>query len=171
MYQGQIRVTVAIIILGGHFLVFFCGLLLGVFGPLLGSDAIQTVLMASPVLGVTATAALMFALRGEVGIRRGRKVTGLFAFVTIFFPLALILCVFVIFYAVYVQLTGFGPEQMKIALGGIETFFGIFLGAISDTLFGKKDGAPEASPVPGTRKRKSPNRHGAGEDRIKSAAS
>jgi hypothetical protein len=31
MYQGQIRVIVAIIVLGGHFLVFFFGLLLGVF--------------------------------------------------------------------------------------------------------------------------------------------
>ena len=99
---------------------------------------IQTVLMASPVLGVTATAALMFALRGEVGIRRGKKVTGLFAFVTIFFPSALILCIFVVFYAVYVQLSGFGPDEMKIALGGIETFFGVFIGAISDTLFGSK---------------------------------
>jgi hypothetical protein len=145
MYQGQIRTIVAVIILGGHFLVFFCGLLLGVFGPLLGTDAVQTVLMASPVLGVTATAALMFALRGEVGIARGQKVTGLFAFVTIFFPSALILCIFVIFYAVYVQLTGFGPEQMKIALGAIETFFGVFLGAISDTLFGRKGGGKGTS--------------------------
>ena len=86
MYQGQIRVIVAIIILGGHFLVFFFGLLLGVFGPLIGADAVQTVLMASPVLAVTATAALMFALRGEVGIHRGRKVTSLFAFVTHLLP-------------------------------------------------------------------------------------
>jgi hypothetical protein len=148
MYQGQIRVIVAIIILGGHFLVFFFGLLLGVFGPLIGADAVQTVLMASPVLAVTATAALMFALRGEVGIHRGRKVTGLFVFVTIFFPTALIACVFVVFYALYVELNGFGPEQMKIALGGIETFFGVFLGAISDTLFGKKESAAKAAPPP-----------------------
>lgn len=152
MYQGQIRVIVAVIILGGHFLVFFCGLLLGVFGPLLGTDAVQTVLMASPVLGVTATAALMFALRGEVGIHRGRKVTGLFAFVTIFFPCALILCVFVVFYAVYVQLSGFGPDEMKIALGGIETFFGVFLGAISDTLFGSKAHKADV-PAPTSRKK------------------
>jgi len=145
MYQGQIRTIVAVIILGGHFLVFLCGLLLGVFGPLLGTDAVQTVLMASPVLGVTATAALMFALRGEVDIARGQKVTGLFAFVTIFFPSALILCIFIVFYAVYVQLTGFGPEQMKIALGAIETFFGVFLGAISDTLFGRQGGGKGGS--------------------------
>jgi hypothetical protein len=171
MHQGQIRVIVAVVILGGHFLVFFCGLLLGVFGPLLGSDAVQTVLMASPVLGVTATAALMFALRGEVGIHRGRKVSGLFALVTIFFPSALIACVFVVFYAVYVQVPGFGPEQMKIALGGIETFFGVFLGAISDTLFGRKeDAAKDSTPAPGTRKRRSGAGQGAAEDRIKSAA-
>ena len=78
---------------------------------------------------------------------------------------------FVVFYAVYVQLPGFGPEQMKIALGGIETFFGVFLGAISDTLFGKKEtAAEEAAPAPSTRKRRSGGRQGADEDRIKSAA-
>ena len=83
--------------------------------------------------------------------------SGLFAFVTVFFPTALIVCVFVVFYAVYVQLPGFGPEEMKIALGGIETFFGVFLGAISDTLFGKKDAAAEnASAPPATRRARRP---------------
>jgi hypothetical protein len=138
VYQGQIRTLVAIIILGGHFAVFFFGLLLGIFGPLGGADAVQSVLMASPILAVTATAALMFALRGEKKIARGSKVTSLFAIVTIFFPTALIGCIFVIFYAVYREVSGFGPDAMKTALGGIETFFGVFLGAISDTLFGKQ---------------------------------
>jgi len=45
-------------------------------------------------------------------------------------------------------LNGFGPEQMKIALGGIETFFGVFLGAISDTLFGKEESAAKDAPPP-----------------------
>jgi len=138
MYQGQIRTIVATIILGGHFLVFFFGLLLGVFGPLLGSDAVQIVLMASPVLAATATAALMFALKNELEIKQGARVTSLFASVTIFFPSMLLLCLFITFYAVYIQLPGFGPDQMKITLGSIETFFGVFLGAISDTLFGAK---------------------------------
>jgi hypothetical protein len=137
MYQGQIRTVVALIILLGHFFVFFFGLLLGVLGPLLGSDALQTVLMASPVLAVTATAALKFALSGEGGIEKGIRVSGLFAFVTTFFPIALIVCIFIIFFAVYRQTPGFGPDEMKISLGGIETFFGVFLGAISDKLFGK----------------------------------
>jgi hypothetical protein len=145
MYQGQVRILVAVIILGGHFLVFFAGLLLGIFGPLLGSDAVQTVLMASPILGVTATSALMFALRGETEIAQGSKVTAIFGFVTVFFQTALILCVFIVFYAVYKQISGFGPEQMKIALGAIETFFGVFLGAISETLFGKR-ASPTVTP-------------------------
>jgi len=138
MYQGQVRTIVALVILAGHFLVFLFGLLLGVFGPLIGADALQTVLMASPVLGVTATAALMFALREEAGVAKGTRVSGLFAIVSIFFPSALIICVFLIFLALYKQVAGFGPEQMKIALGGIETFFGVFLGVISDTLFGAR---------------------------------
>jgi hypothetical protein len=143
VYQGQIRTTVAVIVLGGHFLVFLCGLLLGVFGPLLGTDAMQTVLMATPVLGTTASAALIFALKGELKISHGAKVTGLFAFVTLFFPCALLLCIFIVFYAVYVQIPGFGPEQMKISVGGIETFFGVFLGAISDTLFKRQGSKPK----------------------------
>jgi hypothetical protein len=137
--QSQIRTTVAVIILAGHFSVFLVGLLLGVFGPLGGTDAVQTLLMASPVLGVTATSALRFALRDEPQIADTKKVSGLFAFVTIFFPFALIACIAVVFAAVYKEVSGFGPDQMKITLGGIETFFGVFLGAISDTLFG---GAP-----------------------------
>jgi hypothetical protein len=138
MYQGQVRTIVAVIILGGHFLVFFFGLLLGVFGPLIGADVVQTILMASPILAVTATAALMFALKGELKIKQGSKVTGLFLFVVLFFPSALLVCIFMIFFAIYKQVPGFGPTQMKIALGAIETFFGVFLGAISDALFGSK---------------------------------
>jgi hypothetical protein len=141
MYQGQVRTTVAIIILGGHFLVFFFGLLLGVFGPLVGADVVQTILMASPILATTATAALMFALKGELKIKHGSKVTGLFLFVTLFFPSALLVCIFLIFFAIYKQVPGFGPTQMKIALGSIETFFGVFLGAISEALFGSSKGA------------------------------
>jgi hypothetical protein len=136
MYQGQIRALVALIILVGHFVVFLAGLLLGVFGPLTGTDAAQIVLMASPVLAVTATAALMWILRGETEIVKGLKVTIPFAVITIFFPIALLLCILLIFFANYRQVTGFGPEQLKISLGGIETFFGVYLGAISDKLFG-----------------------------------
>jgi hypothetical protein len=138
MTQGQIRAWVAMIILFGHFVVFLAGLLLGVFGPLTGTDTAQTVLMASPVLGVTATAALMWVIRGQVGFKKGRKISAIFGVVCLFFPSALLFCIFTVFLAVYKQAPGFGPEQMKIALGGIETFFGGFLGAISDTLFGRR---------------------------------
>jgi hypothetical protein len=79
----------------------------------------------------------MFALRAEKRIVKGVKITGLFAFVT-FFPTALIGCIFIVFFAVYKEVPGFGPGNMKIALGGIETFFGVFLGAISDSLFGTR---------------------------------
>jgi hypothetical protein len=137
MFQGQIRAVVAFIILGGHFLVFMSGLLLGTFGPLTLSDSTQTILMASPVLGVTGAAALLWVIRGETGIVMGEKVSPVFAAVTMLFPLGLLLCIIIIFLAVYKQLPGFGPEQMKIALGGVETFFGVYLGTISDTLFGK----------------------------------
>jgi len=144
MYQGTIRVLVACIILGGHFLVFFAGLLLGIFGPLLGVDVVQTILMASPVLGVTASSALMFAMRGQTEIDRGEKVTTLFSTVTLFFPIALLVCIAVVFVAISRQVNGFGPDQLKISLGAIETFFGIFLGTIAQTLFGTKGENPSS---------------------------
>jgi hypothetical protein len=137
MYQGQVRALVAVIILLGHFSVFFAGLALGIFGPLANADALQTVLMATPILAVTASAALTWVIKGETGIQKGSRVSSLFAGVTIFFPTMLIICIFLLFYALYKQVPGFGPDKMKISLGGIETFFGVFLGAISDTLFGK----------------------------------
>lgn len=137
MRQGQIRVAVAAIILFGHLLVFVFGLSIGLFGPLSQPDAIQTILMASPVLGLSAASALTFTLRGEAGIAKGRRVTGLFSAVVLIFPISLILSIFAIFAAFVLQLNGFGPQQMKISLGGVETFFGIFLGSISQTLFGE----------------------------------
>ena len=41
------------------------------------------------------------------------------------------------FYITYEQVNNFGLESLKIALGCVETFFGIFIGMISDTLFGR----------------------------------
>jgi hypothetical protein len=135
MHQRRLRAIVATIILVGHFLVFAFGLFLGIFGPLTGADAIQTLLMASPVLGVVAGSVLTFSLRTGTRRARGPKMNGLFSFVAIFFPSMLIGCIFIVFMAVYKQLDGFGPDEMRIALGGIELFFGIYLGAISEALF------------------------------------
>ena len=47
-----------------------------------------------------------------------------------------VLCILVLFVAAYYQVNHFGPEQLKIYIGFIETFFGIYVGAISDHLFG-----------------------------------
>jgi hypothetical protein len=136
MYQGQIRSLVAGIILGGHFLVFVAGMGLGLFGPLRGTDLVQVVLMASPVLAATATAAIRFVLQGEIYIEKGERVTAIFATVVTAFPTALIACIFFLFWAIYKQYEGFGPTELKIGLGAVETFFGAFLGLISDKLFG-----------------------------------
>src|SRR4051812_41613188 len=90
MRYGQLRALVAVVILAGHFAVFAFGLFLGIFGPLNRTDTLQTLLMASPVLTVVAASALNYTLQADGGSRQGRKARSLFAFVVIFFPIALI---------------------------------------------------------------------------------
>jgi hypothetical protein len=142
--DGTIRTTVAGVILLGHFFVFVAGLGLGLFGPLRGTELVQTVLIASPILAVTATAAIRFILDGQYGRAKGRKVALPFAILVTAFPTALILCIFCLFYASFIQIEGFGPNELKVALGAVETFFGAFIGLISDRLFGP---LPKASNV------------------------
>lgn len=152
MTQRGVRTMVALIVLGGHFVVFAFGLFaLGLVGPLFGSDALQTVLMATPVLGVIAIAALKYVLASETNTKEGQSVSAAFAAVVIFFPSALIACILVLFIAAYYQVNHFGPEQLKIYIGFIETFFGIYVGAISDHLFGPLD-QKQAGKLTGRRK-------------------
>jgi hypothetical protein len=136
LYQGQIRSLVAAITLGGHVFVFSAGMGLGLFGPLQGTDLVQVVLMASPVLAATAASALKFVLAGQTSIERGERVTTIFACVVIAFPVLLICGIFILFWSIYKQVSGFGPDELKIGLGALETFFGAYLGLISDKLFG-----------------------------------
>jgi len=137
MYQSQIRGSVALLVLVGHVVVFLIGMLLGIFGPLRGVDVVQTLMMACPVLGVTAMSALTYVLANESEPDRGAKVSAIFSFVVLLFPSALLASIVLIFYFVYIQVEGFGPENMKISLGAIETIFGAYLGAISTKLFGR----------------------------------
>lgn len=127
----------ALVILLGHLAVFLAGLMLGIFGPLAGTDVIQIIVMTLPVLGATAFAALNYVLENEKGVARAYKVSAGFTFVVLLFPICLLSAVFAIFYFVYVQIPGFGPDNMKVSLGGVETMFGSYLGAISSKLFGK----------------------------------
>lgn len=137
MTQSSIRGTVAIIVLVGHIAVFFAGMLLGIFGPLRGVDVVQTVLMACPVVGATAVSALTYVLARELADDSGQaKVSSLFSFIVLLFPICLLLAIFMVFYFLYIQVPGFGPDNMKISLGGIELVFGVYLGAISTKLFG-----------------------------------
>ena len=93
MYQSEIRNIVALVIVFGHVFVFIVGFfLLGIFGPLFSEDTLQVILMASPVLGVSATAAVKYILRTETKRSKGKIVSGTFSLVTIAFP-TILLCV------------------------------------------------------------------------------
>ncbi|MGR9206328.1 hypothetical protein ACU8OG_20700 [Rhizobium leguminosarum] len=140
MTQNTLRTVVSLIVIFGHLLVFFAGAVMGAFVFTLSSDAIQTVLMASPVLGVTAASSMRYifsdqALESDATTRPLPMVRCVIA---IAFPISLLIAVFLILCTQVIQLDNFGPDKMKIYLGAVETFFGIYLGLISDSLFGSK---------------------------------
>jgi hypothetical protein len=135
MYQSQVRVVVALIVIVGHFLVFAAALSFGLLQVLFSQDAFEILLMASPVLSATGLAALLYILENETNHAKGKKVTHSFSIIVIVVPTLLILVLASIFAALLFQFRNFGPDQLKIALGATETFFGAYLGAISKKLF------------------------------------
>lgn len=125
----------ALIVIFGHILVFIAGLALGVFRLMSGTDALQTVLMASPILASTALAGMSHILNRKAGYQTSSEDP--FSIVLcLILPTILIAIILAVFILFYVQVDGFGPEQLKITLGAIETTLGAFLGAISKKLFG-----------------------------------
>jgi len=74
--------------------------------------------------------------RPRRGRERRRQGFRIYATLCLTFPLILIGIILILFYLFYLQLDRFGPDELKIALGSVETFFGVFLGAISKSLFG-----------------------------------
>jgi hypothetical protein len=137
--KSTVRNSVVIITIFGHLAVFSVALALGVFSILRGTDAIQTLLMASPILGVIALAAFTYVISTQGIDNDVTEVSDLYAILCVTFPSVLILAILALFYLFYLQLDHFGPDQLKITLGGVETFFGVYVGAISRELFG---GAP-----------------------------
>lgn len=135
MYQSQVRTTVAFIVILGHFLVFTAALSFGLLQVLFSQDAFEILLMASPVLSATALAALLYILDNETNRKKGKKVTTAFAVIVISIPTMLIVILGLIFASFLYQFRDFGPDQLKIALGATETFFGAYLGAITKKLF------------------------------------
>ncbi|WP_189637717.1 hypothetical protein [Rhizobium phaseoli] len=96
----------------------------------------QTLLMASPVLAVIAFGAFSNIMENRTGNRDSIKVSATYAIVCSVFPIFLVFIILALFWLFYQQLNHFGPDQLKIALGGVETFFGVFIGMISKSLFG-----------------------------------
>jgi hypothetical protein len=85
---------------------------------------------------VIGLAAFTFVIDNQNGPKDRSKVSVLYSALCIIFPLILIVIILVLFFLFYLQLDRFGPDQLKVALGGVETFFGVFLGLISKSLFG-----------------------------------
>jgi hypothetical protein len=133
--RSVVRNLVAIIVIFGHLIVFIVALSLGIFSLLRGLDAIQTIMMASPILAVISTAAFTYVIDDYGASKDDVKVSWIYALLCIVFPVILIAVVLVLFYLFYLQLDHFGPDQLKVTLGAVETFFGIFLGSISKSLF------------------------------------
>jgi hypothetical protein len=142
--KGIVRSSVAAIVIFGHLAVFIVALALGIFSILRGFDAIQTLLMASPILAAVALTAFTFVIDHQEGAPDDPKVSGFYAVLCLIFPSVLIAIIMMLFFLFYLQLDRFGPDELKIALGSVETFFGVFLGAISKSLFGASGGTRSA---------------------------
>lgn len=136
MNRSVLTTRVAVIVIIGHVIVFINALALGILSMMRGIDAIQTLLMASPILAATAISAFN-ALDDGADTSSADMMSKSYSFFAVFFPCLLVVVVCALFGLFWAQIDGFGPDQLKIALGGVETFFGVFLGAISRKLFGK----------------------------------
>jgi hypothetical protein len=136
MYQKQIRLSVGIIVIAGHISVFLFGFfILGILTEPFSQDTLQIILMASPVLAATAVAALKYVLREEVGDDKGERVRWSFAVVTLGIPICLVAVILLLFLLAYYRAENFSLGSLKIALGFVETFFAVFMSAISEQLF------------------------------------
>lgn len=134
--QATLRSVVAAIVVLGHiFLFLYAFFFLGLFGPLYAEDAMQVVLMSTPVIGATATSALNYVIANEVRSAKGKLVSPLFALFCIAIPSILMLCIFVLYMLAASSTSQFGLTDLKLGLGVLETFFGVFVGAISKKLF------------------------------------
>ncbi|MBD8662702.1 hypothetical protein IFT59_05500 [Rhizobium sp. CFBP 8752] len=143
MRKAVLTGSVALVIIFGHLGVFFTGLLVGVFRLMIGSDALQTLLMASPVLASTAVAALTHMLTKDAQSADRANEDPFVVVLCLSIPLLLLSAIFLIFILFYWQVDGFGPDQLKLTLGALESAFGAFLGAISKKLFG--GGKPQSA--------------------------
>lgn len=148
MRRELLRSVVSTIVIFGHLAVFLAGMALGIFSLLNRNDALQTVLMASPILAVIALAAFANIMENSSVSKDNISVKLMYSVVCIVFPTVLIAIILALFYIFYLQLDGFGPDQLKITLGGVETFFGVFIGAISKSLFGASQASSSSESPP-----------------------
>ncbi|MCY6383274.1 hypothetical protein [Hoeflea prorocentri] len=141
MYQRETRLMAAAIILIGHFAIVAYGILMLVlFSPFQDiQKGIQVVLMASPVLAITAMAGLKHILSTATHKRRGKKVNAFYFSTVLGLPLVLIVSVLGLIYMVHHGIGNIGIEGLTLVLGAIETCFGAYIGLISDDLFGKQN--------------------------------
>jgi hypothetical protein len=135
MRRSTLTGCVALLIIFGHIGVFFAALLVGTFQLMTGTDALQTLLTASPVLASTAVAALSHMMGRDYQHPDPSREDPFVVILCLSIPALLLSSIFLIFLLFYFQINGFGPDKLKISLGALEAAFGAFLGAISKKLF------------------------------------
>jgi len=136
MTRSKLAALVAIIVFFGHVVVLSTGALIGILGLMSGSDTIQTVLMASPVLASTAAAAISHIMTRRRSRGRQPVEEPIVVFFCLAIPLIIVFMILCVFWLYYIQIDGFSVQYLKIFLGGLETGFGAFLGFVSKKLYG-----------------------------------
>lgn len=136
MYERNHKNTVTLIVLGGHVLIFvYAFVVLSIFGGRISSDFFQLILMASPVLASTALLAFSKLMNDQGSGPRGKKLPLVYTLPTLGFPLLLIVLVGLVFTLFGMQSHIASPDELKISLGVLETFFGGYIGVLAKKLF------------------------------------
>lgn len=140
MYQHQVRVTAAFIIIFGHVACFlYAFYAIGQFTRFSSSETTQIILMTSPVMAAAAIGAVKYILSRETRRNRGKKSNGSYVVLVTVLPVVLIGLIFYLLHEFSKMGNRIGPDELKIGLGIVETMFGGFIGLISSSLFGEAD--------------------------------
>ncbi|MEO1554874.1 MAG: hypothetical protein AAFS01_00465 [Pseudomonadota bacterium] len=137
MYERTHRNTVTFIIVFGHiFLFLYAFLAIGIAGGQIDQDFFQLILMASPVLASTALLGFKDLVDRRGRGARGKKLPSSYLVITLALPLILIVLVGAVFTLFANQYNIASPNDLKISLGVIETFFGGYIGVLAKSLYG-----------------------------------
>jgi hypothetical protein len=133
--EETLQKVVAIAWIFAHFITLVFVFLLGIVPnppPLDWKEVTATLCVVAPLFAANTTV-MVRSIVGESDPARGRAAPVLLTFVSLFFPATFFMFVLLILAALICKVVGF--QEFLEFLGGLETLFGLYLGAIVKRLF------------------------------------